>query len=73
MGELILYDTDGHELGRRAMEMAERLFFYKAWDTHDLISYDGKRYTIQTVAWQVPQHDLVLRVRFDSWAPYCDD
>jgi hypothetical protein len=73
MAELILRDEDGHEVGRRSMPPDERLFFYQAYQTNDLISFDGKRYRIKTVAWLVPEHDLVLGVRFDSWAPYCDD
>lgn len=73
MAELILIDLDGHEVGRRPVEASERLFFYRAWDTHDQISFDGKRYVIHTVAWRVPEQDLVLGVRFEGWAPFCDD
>jgi hypothetical protein len=74
MSQLILIDQGtGQEIGRQTMDASERLFFYRAWDTHDLIRFDSKRYRIHTVAWQVPQEDLVLCVSFDSWAPYCDE
>jgi hypothetical protein len=75
MSQLILRDADGVNVGCRVMEAHERLFFYRAWDTHDLISFEGKRYLIKTVAWRMPEEDLVLSVIFDSWEPppYCDD
>jgi hypothetical protein len=72
--QLILTNTEGIELGRRAMEPQERYHLYQLYNDGALFSHEGKRYTLHSVAWRIPDHDCVLLVSFDSYepVPYCD-
>jgi hypothetical protein len=85
--ELILIDAaTKEEIGRRPMTSdQERYSLYQACFNRELISFNGNRYKptpTQTTAgdhlislWQIPEHNFVVYVMFDSWDPemYCDD
>ena len=72
MAKLLLTDQDGHELGRREMAPEERYDLYARCREHELLSYEGKRYTIHSVAWRVPEETCVVAVSFTSYEPSDD-
>jgi hypothetical protein len=70
---LIAADTKA-ELGRRPMHPSERYALYEMYRAHELLSHLGKRYVLQTVAWQIKEEELITYVRFHSLEPCdCDD
>lgn len=71
--QLTVRDTEGHDLLTRPMEPGERYVYYRAYSEGELISFDGKRYRLHSVAWRHPQQDCMLLVSFDSWEPSADD
>ncbi len=75
MGQLILYNAEGVEVGRRAMDPSERYVYYRACASHDLIAHAGMQYRVLTVAWKVPQEELTLQVVCEGPVPvvYVDD
>jgi hypothetical protein len=74
MHELIIIEkTTGHELGRSEMHPSERYRYYDDYRDQGLLVFNAKQYTIHSVAWRIPEQDLVLGVSFHSHMPYCDD
>jgi hypothetical protein len=73
--ELILIDaTTKAEIGRRPMTSEqERYDFYQVCFERELISFGGKRYKPTRPldleangVWQIPEHNFVMWVTFDS-------
>ena len=67
MSELILIDrTTKQEIGRRPMAPQERYSLYSDCASHALLAFSGKRYTLYSVAWRIPEENCVATVMFDS-------
>lgn len=69
MALMILRTLDGHEIGRHEMRPEERYAVYQTYSAGDLFAWGQGRYRLHTVAWRVPQEELVVSVTFDSWVP----
>jgi hypothetical protein len=72
MATLILQDAEGHEVGRELIQATARFGYYHACQADELITHAGRRYTIVTVCWRIPEEEVVCGVRFHSWAPEPD-
>jgi hypothetical protein len=73
MHELIVIErATGQEIGRRSMAPHERYTYYEDCRDHDLLTYEGKYYVLDSVAWRIPEEDLVLGVTFHSHETSCD-
>ena len=47
MAQLILYNADGLELGRRPMDAHERYTFYQCCQDHELFTFAHRRFRIR--------------------------
>jgi hypothetical protein len=68
MTNLILIDaTTKRELGRETIHPQARYHYYTLYHTKASLSFQGKNFQIVSVAWRLPEQDLVAVVRFESW------
>lgn len=69
MALLILRNTDGFEVGRRAMDAHERLDLYRAKMEGTPLRFGAVEFRLLTVAWRIPDETCVCAVAFERWAP----
>ena len=75
MAELILIDRDTkQEVGRKPMDASGRYWFYTDCANHERVLFDGKYYTMHSVAWKIPEQELIATVTYHSQAVQaCED
>jgi hypothetical protein len=66
MPKLIVRDQQGKDIFTRPAESQEYLVYGRALMVGEMVTFEGKRYKLHTVARTVPEEDCVLGVTFDS-------
>jgi hypothetical protein len=73
MDELIvIVESTGREIHRRAMDPGERYTWYTACFDHEIVTFNGVSYHAIKGAWQVPEHNFVMTV-MAAMTPPCEE
>jgi hypothetical protein len=72
MSQLIVRDTEGHDVLTRVLSVDEYEVYYRAYQNAETVVFHNKRWKLHSIARTRPERNLVLCVSFEGWDGDCE-